>query len=234
MSHSSRTAPAAGVAGCGLCAVLAAVAVSGWDPGQRLAGAWAAHSRHSSACTRTDPHARRREDSRERQDAHAGSRRRAATRCPKTPRHAAGPGAKPRSEGSTGSTGSSGAAGGTTSPGTATAPQPGQPGQSGPGETSTPPPSLPEVQVSAVEYHFTLSRTTVPAGKVIIQFVNNGQDEHNLNAQGESGPPAATFATEDPKAVTRQVVELRPGSYTLFCSLPGHEAKGMKATLTVE
>jgi len=29
-------------------------------------------------------------------------------------------------------------------------------------------------------------------------------------------------------------VILRPGSYTLFCSLPGHEAKGMKATLVVK
>jgi uncharacterized cupredoxin-like copper-binding protein len=29
-------------------------------------------------------------------------------------------------------------------------------------------------------------------------------------------------------------LELHAGSYTLFCSLPGHEAKGMKATLKVE
>ena len=233
MSRPSRTAPAAGLAGCGLCAVIAAVALSGWDPGRRLDRAWAARSHRSSTCTRTEARARR-EDSRERRNARGGSRGRAAKRCPEARRHAAKPKIKPGSEGSTGATGASGGAGGATSPGATTAPQPGQSGQPGSGETSTPPPSLPEVQVSAVEYHFTLSRTTVPAGKVIIQFVNNGQDEHNLNAQGEGGPQAATFATEDPKAVTRQVVELRPGSYTLFCSLPGHEAKGMKATLTVE
>jgi uncharacterized cupredoxin-like copper-binding protein len=29
-------------------------------------------------------------------------------------------------------------------------------------------------------------------------------------------------------------VTLRPGTYTLFCSLPEHEHKGMHATLTVE
>jgi uncharacterized cupredoxin-like copper-binding protein len=26
---------------------------------------------------------------------------------------------------------------------------------------------------------------------------------------------------------------MRPGTYVLFCSLPEHEAKGMRATLTV-
>jgi plastocyanin len=34
--------------------------------------------------------------------------------------------------------------------------------------------------------------------------------------------------------VRDQQVELRPGTYTLFCSLPEHEKKGMKATLVVE
>jgi plastocyanin len=102
-------------------------------------------------------------------------------------------------------------------------------------ETTQPPPSaVPVVQVTAVEYHYTLSRTTVPAGKVILEFVNRGQDEHNLNVQPSSGASAAAFPTVTPGTVTKMEVELRPGTYTLFCSLPGHEAKGMKASLTVE
>jgi plastocyanin len=90
------------------------------------------------------------------------------------------------------------------------------------------------VQVTAVEYHYTLSRTTVPAGKVILEFINRGQDEHNLNVQPSTGTSAAAFPTVTPGTVTKLEVELRPGTYTLFCSLPGHEAKGMKASLTVE
>jgi plastocyanin len=93
---------------------------------------------------------------------------------------------------------------------------------------------VPRVQVTAVEYSFTLSRTTVPAGKVILEFVNKGQDEHNLNALGGEGELAGSFANEPANGVNDQAMILRAGSYTLFCSLPEHEQKGMKATLLVQ
>jgi plastocyanin len=97
------------------------------------------------------------------------------------------------------------------------------------------PPSVPHVQVSAVEYSFSLSRTTVPAGKVVLEFVNDGQDEHNLNVGApEEGSPIGSFPSMPSKAVADLQLEMRPGAYTLFCSLPTHESKGMKATLTVE
>jgi len=88
--------------------------------------------------------------------------------------------------------------------------------------------------VIAVEYHFTLSRTTVPAGKVIFDFVNHGQDEHNLNVLPSEGPLAGAFANAPAQAASEQRMILRAGTYTLFCSLPEHEQKGMKATLVVE
>lgn len=96
------------------------------------------------------------------------------------------------------------------------------------------PPSVVHIQVTAVEYRFTLSRTTVPAGRVVFEFVNAGQDEHNLNVLGAEGPPAGTFANARAGSVSDQAMTLRPGAYTMFCSLPEHEAKGMKATLLVE
>jgi len=88
--------------------------------------------------------------------------------------------------------------------------------------------------VTAVEYSFALSRTSVPAGKVIFEFVNHGQDEHNLNVAPAEGPLAGSFANTPASGVRDQELELRPGTYTLFCSLPEHEKKGMKATLVVE
>jgi plastocyanin len=109
----------------------------------------------------------------------------------------------------------------------------------GPGSEAEPPlpvepPSVPHVQVSAVEYSFSLSRTSVPAGKVVLQFVNDGQDPHNLDLETGEEPPTAAFANTPSKGVSTIELEMHPGSYTLFCTLPGHELKGMKATLLVE
>jgi plastocyanin len=96
------------------------------------------------------------------------------------------------------------------------------------------PPSIPHVQVSALEYSFTLSRTRVPAGKVVLQFVNNGQDAHNLHLETGEEPLTEAIGNTPSKGVGNLELELRPGAYTLFCSLPTHEAKGMKAVLEVE
>jgi len=96
------------------------------------------------------------------------------------------------------------------------------------------PPSVPHVQVSADEWEFKLSRTSVPAGKVVLEFVNVGQDEHNLNYTPPEGPSAEPVANTPSKGVADVTLQMQPGSYTLFCSLPTHEQKGMKATLTVE
>ena len=94
------------------------------------------------------------------------------------------------------------------------------------------------VQVTAEDseaFRFVLSRPTVPAGKVILEFVNHGQDEHNLNAvEAASETVAGSIPDTVPNARPSLTLNLRPGSYRLFCSLPDHEAKGMKATLVVE
>jgi plastocyanin len=108
------------------------------------------------------------------------------------------------------------------------------------GPTETPTAEVPgtpapaRVQVIAKEYSFTLSRAEVPAGKVIVEFVNGGEDPHNLHLEEPTeGAEAGAFPTSSPGFHGDLTLNLRPGAYTLFCSLPGHEAKGMKATLTV-
>lgn len=85
-----------------------------------------------------------------------------------------------------------------------------------------------------MEYSFTLSRTTVPAGKVDFEFVNAGQDEHNAHLGTPEDPEGALFENTPSKGVDDLQVEVKPGTYTLFCSLPHHEERGMKATLLVE
>ena len=137
---------------------------------------------------------------------------------------------------------------GTAGSGLSTAPTPGSSAGSSPGgigasEKVVPvkpptPPAPAHVEVTAEDsegYRFVLSRSSVPAGKTILEFVNHGQDEHNLNAtEGSEGEVVGSLPNTPSDGHLSLTVNLKPGSYTLFCSLPGHAAKGMKATLTVE
>ncbi|MFI5004493.1 MAG: hypothetical protein ACHQE6_05715, partial [Solirubrobacterales bacterium] len=117
-------------------------------------------------------------------------------------------------------------AGGSTGSGEPTGESP-APGSSGP-----PPPA--RVQVIAKEYSLTLSRPEVPAGEVIVELLNRGEDAHNLHLlQSLEGSEAGSLPSTEPGALHDLKVALRAGSYTLFCAMPDHEAKGMKATLIV-
>jgi plastocyanin len=156
------------------------------------------------------------------------------------PTHAAGGGSSGSSPGASapwtvvppsvapGSTPGAGGSG-TTPPGSGGAPPTETPAAAGP----------PHVEVTAEDteaFRFTLSRATVPAGQVIVEFVNHGQDEHNLNAvepaKGETAsPPPENTAAGAHRALT---LKLHAGSYTFYCSLADHRAKGMEATLKVE
>jgi hypothetical protein len=60
-----------------------------------------------------------------------------------------------------------------------------------------------------------------------------GQDSRDLHAV-EPAEGAMRAPSETPRrGYTCLTLTMRPGDYTLFCSLPEHEAKGMKATILV-
>jgi hypothetical protein len=113
----------------------------------------------------------------------------------------------------------------------------GQPAPPDPG-TGEPAPGSPPagfVSVGAKEYSLTLSRPLVGSGGVRIELRNNGEDPHNLVVSPEgTHTPLASFSTLDPGTYERRSVPLDPGRYQLWCSLEGHEAKGMSVTLRVE
>ncbi|MBN4047553.1 multicopper oxidase domain-containing protein [Acidimicrobiaceae bacterium AH-315-P05] len=69
-----------------------------------------------------------------------------------------------------------------------------------------------------------------PAGDITLAATNKGGVVHNV-AVRELG-----IASEDLNPGRSGVLELSrldPGTYTVFCDIPGHETAGMKATLTV-
>jgi plastocyanin len=80
---------------------------------------------------------------------------------------------------------------------------------------------------------FNVKTLTAKAGKVTINFTNDSPLAHNLTVQsGTSGPTIAatpTF-TGGTKSIT---MTLKAGTYTYYCSVPGHRQAGMLGTLTV-
>ena len=80
---------------------------------------------------------------------------------------------------------------------------------------------------------FTKSSLTVKAGKVTIAFTNTSSVAHNLTIQqGTNGATVAATPTFQGSAKTL-TVNLKAGTYTFFCSVPGHRQAGMQGTLTV-
>src|SRR5690606_33065717 len=78
------------------------------------------------------------------------------------------------------------------------------------------------------EFEFT-GTLTVPAGNLTIELTNAGSMVHNLAIEG--GPTSPDVQPGD--TISFDVGYLEPGTYTIFCAIPGHREAGMEATLVV-
>jgi plastocyanin len=68
---------------------------------------------------------------------------------------------------------------------------------------------------------------------VTIAFANMAPEGHNLTIQhGSNGAVVGATPTFQGGSKTLSV-NLKPGTYTFFCSVPGHRQGGMVGTLTV-
>lgn len=79
---------------------------------------------------------------------------------------------------------------------------------------------------------FTKSDLTAKAGKATVDFTNASSLPHNMTIEDSSGKQVGATPTFSggSKSFT---VDLKPGKYTFFCSVPGHREAGMQGTLTV-
>ena len=81
---------------------------------------------------------------------------------------------------------------------------------------------------------YTVKAATATAGPVTISMVNMSGVDHNLAIQqGTSGPVLGATKVVSSGIQTLQL-NLKPGTYTFFCQVPGHRAAGMSGTLTVK
>lgn len=92
------------------------------------------------------------------------------------------------------------------------------------------------VQVTAKEFYYTLSGLTgrsVKAGPAIIEFVNYGEDPHDMRVERVGGTRVYGTPVLQPGSYYDLSVKLLPGKYELWCSIANHRQLGMEATLIV-
>ena len=81
--------------------------------------------------------------------------------------------------------------------------------------------ALPSLSFQAKEF-------SVPAGVIQINYNDLG-GTHTLTF---SDPKLSAFQLAVPQGPKTGKVDLKPGTYTIYCTIPGHRAAGMQATVT--
>ena len=89
----------------------------------------------------------------------------------------------------------------------------------------------PSINVNLTEYTIAMPES-VPAGRRRFHVENAGKENHNFVIEGNG--IAEKMANDLTRGDSGEiVVDLKPGTYTIYCPVDGHRGKGMSRTLTV-
>lgn len=90
------------------------------------------------------------------------------------------------------------------------------------------------LQLTADKAQLKYDKTSLeaPAGKVTIDLTNPSPIPHDVAIKGNGVEAKSKVIQNGDK--TSVSAKLKPGTYTFYCTVPGHEAAGMKGTLTVK
>ncbi len=135
------------------------------------------------------------------------------------------------SSSSTSSTSSS-----TAAPTTTAAPAAAQTSAGPYGAAATPSPAPGGVQLSADPsgaLKFNVTTLHAKAGSVTLRMSNPSSSgvPHGISVQGNGVDKDSSIV--QPGSTATVTATLKPGTYTFYCPVPGHEAAGMKGTLIV-
>jgi plastocyanin len=79
---------------------------------------------------------------------------------------------------------------------------------------------------------YVTKKAEATAGNVTIKMGNESSVQHDIALEGNGVQAKGEIVG---KGGTSQFsVDLKPGTYTYYCTLPGHRAAGMEGTLTVK
>lgn len=82
--------------------------------------------------------------------------------------------------------------------------------------------------IGLAEFSVNPGAAEVPAGTSELIVQNNGSIQHNLTIEGSETP-----LIDGGDSSTLDISSLTPGTYKMYCSIPGHEAAGMKGSVTI-
>jgi len=89
-----------------------------------------------------------------------------------------------------------------------------------------------EITVVGREFSFEPASIAVEAGqKLKITFKNEGRTIHNLIIEGLD---IGTKTIESDQSDVIEFTASAPGTYTFFCSVPGHRSSGMEGSLEIK
>ena len=83
------------------------------------------------------------------------------------------------------------------------------------------------------QLEYNTKSLSAKAGKVSVDFTNSSSLPHNVTIESSSGEKVGATPTFSGGSKSLSV-NLKPGTYKFFCSVPGHRQAGMEGTLTVK
>jgi uncharacterized cupredoxin-like copper-binding protein len=87
--------------------------------------------------------------------------------------------------------------------------------------------------ISETDYKLTPAPLTIPkAGTYTIEATNDGQTDHALTIEG-NGLEEKRSDTISPGQSTSITVDLKAGTYRMYCPIDGHQKLGMVGKITV-
>ncbi len=86
------------------------------------------------------------------------------------------------------------------------------------------------INATEKDFAIALDNSSVAAGSVTFKIKNDGPSPHNISIK-ELNMTSDTF---DPGKGGDFKVDLKAGTYTVICAVPGHEQLGMHTMLTVK
>jgi plastocyanin len=86
------------------------------------------------------------------------------------------------------------------------------------------------LQADAQQLKFSTNKLTAKAGKVTITMTNPSGLQHDIAIKGGVNAKGNVVGQGGKSVVT---ANLKPGKYTFYCSVDGHEAAGMNGELDV-